>query len=183
MSGRMKRRSTDLQNMKAPKIVSSEHLAQDQGWELSEYEYGLIVAHNAFTRWMARCLAAVVGHSNFSALDVLVLHNVNHRGRAKRLSDICFVLNIEDQHTVTYALKKLVAEGLVEGERRGKERYYATTEQGAETCQRYRELREVCLLETLHSTDSDSEELRRLAAVLRGMSGLYDQAARSVASV
>ncbi|MBB3713722.1 putative MarR family transcription regulator [Limimaricola variabilis] len=182
MSGRMKR-GADAQDRKTPKIVSSEHLAQDEGWELSEYEYGLIVAHNAFTRWMARCLAAVVGHSNFSALDVLVLHNVNHRGRPKRLSDICFVLNIEDQHTVTYALKKLVAEGLVEGERRGKERYYATTEHGAEICQKYRQLREICLLDTLHSMDSDSEELRRLATVLRGMSGLYDQAARSVASV
>lgn len=182
MSGRTKR-STGGQNMKAHKIVSSEHLAQDEGWELSEYEYGLIVAHNAFTRWMARCLAAVVGHSNFSALDVLVLHNVNHRGRSKRLSDICFVLNIEDQHTVTYALKKLVAEGLVEGERRGKERYYTTTEHGAEICQKYRQLREICLLDTLNSMDSDSEELRRLATVLRGMSGLYDQAARSVASV
>ncbi|SDE77914.1 winged helix DNA-binding protein [Limimaricola pyoseonensis] len=171
------------QGPRAQKIVSSEHLAQHEGWELSEYEYGLIVAQNAFGRWMTRCLAAVVGHSNFGALDVLVLHNVNHRGRAKRLSDICFVLNIEDQHTVTYALKKLVAEGLVAGERRGKERYYATTEKGAEVCQKYRELREICLLDTLHSMESDNEELRRLATVLRGMSGLYDQAARSVASV
>ena len=75
MSGRMKR-GADAQDRKTPKIVSSEHLAQDEGWELSEYEYGLIVAHNAFTRWMARCLAAVVGHSNFSALDDLELESL-----------------------------------------------------------------------------------------------------------
>ncbi|WP_334062930.1 winged helix DNA-binding protein [Limimaricola cinnabarinus] len=174
---------TEAQGARLQKIVSSEHLADDENWELSEYEYGLIVAQNAFSRWMTRCLAAVVGHSNFGALDVLVLHNVNHRGRAKRLSDICFVLNIEDQHTVTYALKKLVAEGLVAGERRGKERFYATTELGAESCRKYRDLREACLIDTLRSMESDAEELRRLGRVLRGMSGLYDQAARSAASV
>ena len=46
------------------------------------------------------------GRKGLGPLDVLVLHSVNHRGRAKTLSDICLVLNIEDTHTVTYALKK-----------------------------------------------------------------------------
>jgi len=165
------------------KIVSSEHLAQVDGWQLSEYEYGLIVAHNAFTRWMVRCITAVVGHGNFNPLDVLVLHNVNHRRRPKRLGDITFVLNIEDQHTVTYALKKLTKAGLVESERRGKERFYRTTNEGIRVCGAYRDLRKRCLLDTFLTMEREADDLRHIADLLRGLSGLYDQAARAASSV
>lgn len=164
-------------------IVSSEHLAQTDGWQVSEYEYGLIVAYNAFSRWMTRCMAAVVDSSDFNPLDILVLHNINHRGRAKRLADIAFVLNIEDQHTVNYALKKLARADLVQSERRGKERFYMTTEEGRRVCASYGELRDRCLLETVRSLESDPDELRRIATLLRGLSGFYDQAARAVSSV
>lgn len=164
-------------------IVSSQHLALTDGWQLSEYEYGLIVAYNAFSRWMSRCMAAVAGRSDFGPLDVLVLHNVNHRGRPKRLGDICFVLNIEDQHTVNYALKKLDKAGLVEGERRGKERFYSTTEAGARLCEDYAKLRALCLLDPVSSLEGDAQELRHTAMLLRGLSGVYDQAARAASSV
>ena len=39
---------------------------------------------------------AAAGVRDLTFLDVLVVHHVNHRGRAKRLADICFVLNVED---------------------------------------------------------------------------------------
>ena len=32
------------------RIVSSRHLADGEGWELSELEFGLIIAFNAFSR-------------------------------------------------------------------------------------------------------------------------------------
>ncbi|WP_413206625.1 winged helix DNA-binding protein [Rhodospirillum sp. A1_3_36] len=164
-----------------PMIVSSDHLASTAAWRLSEYEYGLIVAFNAFSRWMTRCMAAA-GFTDFSPLDILVLHNCNHRKRAKRLSDICFVLNIEDQHTVNYSLKKLMKAELVESKRRGKEKFYLSTEKGAQTCQEYRDLRERCLVDTIRSMDADGKDLSRMATLLRGLSGIYDQAARAVSS-
>ena len=163
-------------------IVSSQHLAQSEGWQVSEYEYGLIVAYNAFSRWMTRCMSAVVGNSDLNPLDILVLHNVNHRGRAKRVADVAFVLNIEDHHTVNYALKKLVRADLVQSERRGKERFYTTTDGGSRVCTVYAELRERCLLDTVRSLESDLDELRNIATVLRGLSGFYDQAARAASS-
>ena len=111
-------------------IVSSEHLTSPDSWHLSEFEYGMIIAHHAFSRWMVRCMNAA-GYSDFSPLDVLVLHNVNHRQREKRLVDICFVLHIEDSHTVNYSLKKLIKLNLIQKEKRGKEIFYSTTEEGA----------------------------------------------------
>lgn len=163
-------------------IVSSEHLASEEGWQLSEFEYGLIIASNAFQRWMIRCMAAT-GFRDFGPLDVLVLHNVNHRSRAKRLVDICFMLNIEDQHTVNYALKKLVKAKLVSRERRGKEIFYRTTDAGGEVCRKYRDVRELCLTSAFKQMDTENADVRATAEMLRLMSGLYDQAARAASSL
>ncbi len=162
-------------------IVSSEHLSRSSQ-ELSEFEFGLIIAGHAFDRWMVRCMTAS-GYPELGALDVLVLHSVNHRERAKRQADICLVLNVEDTHTVTYALKKLGRLGLVAGEKQGKETFFRTTESGREACSRYAEIREACLVDSLSSMGIEREEISRLAGLLRAMSGLYDQAARSAASL
>lgn len=165
------------------RIVSSAHLAEGGAPVLSEFEYGLIIAGNAFNRWIVRCMAAT-GYPDFSTLDVLVLHSVNHRARDKRLADICFVLNIEDTHLVSYALKKLVRSKLVEATKRGKETVYGPTREGAEACARYRAVRESCLVETVRALGSfDDKEIASVARFLRALSGLYDQAARSATSL
>ncbi len=163
-------------------IVSSEHLTTPDSWHLSEFEYGMIIAHNAFSRWMTRCMSAA-GHTDFSPLDVLVLHNVNHRNREKRLVDICFVLHVEDQHTVNYSLKKLVKVGLVEKEKRGKEIFYSTTEEGSEVCDKYRKIRERCLTSVYVNLEQSGDSVSETASLLRLLSGLYDQASRAAASL
>ncbi|WOI57403.1 winged helix DNA-binding protein [Palleronia sp. LCG004] len=163
------------------RIVSSRHLAEGPCWEMSELEYGLIVAHNAFYRWMAKCMAAA-GMEGLSPLEILVLHNTNHRDRAKRVGDICFLLNIEDTHTVTYALRKLVKLDLLTAEKRGKEVFYITSSEGRDLCDRYRTLRQQCFLQGLPPSDMEGEVLRDAAALLRRLSGQYDQASRAAAS-
>jgi len=50
-------------------------------------------------------------------------------------------------------------------------------------CVRYRDIRERCLLSSLDALHLDREDLSRLAGLLRALSGLYDQAARSAASL
>ena len=164
-------------------IVSSAHLVSGQSPELNEFEFGLIVASNAFHRWVVRCMTAA-GLEDLAALDVLVLHTVNHRDREKRLTDICFVLNIEDQHLITYSLKKLSRLNLVARRRCGKETFYTTTDAGRAACQRYRDVREACLTETLTALGlADNRDIGDSARLLRALSGLYDQAARAATSV
>ena len=128
------------------RIVGSAHLVSDEAAELSEFEFGLITAGNAF------------------------------------------VLNIEDTHTVTYALKKLQRLGLVESTRQGKESFWRVSAEGAAACQRYREVREACLLEVFQAfagerRDGLNAEIGGSADLLRALSGLYDQAARAAASL
>jgi predicted MarR family transcription regulator len=168
-----------------PRILSSSHLAEGDWAGLSELEFGLIVAGHAFDRWIVRCMAAA-GVPDLAVTDVLVLHHVHHRDRGKKLADICFTLNYEDSHVVSYALRKLANLGLVAGEKIGKEVFWSTTALGGETVRRYREVRDRCLLgsatETLGAGESRAG-LAELAGMLRALSGLYDQAARAAASL
>jgi predicted MarR family transcription regulator len=163
-------------------IVSSAHLVSPQSAELSEFEFGLIVAGNAFHRWIAHCMSAA-GLKDLTPLDVLVLHHVTHRARDKRLADICFIMNVEDTHLINYALKKLQNLGVVVGSKNGKEVTYASTELGRGYVQRYREIREACLINALKADDSLNRDIGELARLLRVLSGMYDQAARAAASL
>lgn len=150
--------------------------------ELSELEFGLIMASNAFNRWIVRCMAAA-GEAGLSPIEVQILHSVNHRGRSKRLADICLVLNIEDTHVVAYAIRKLESRALVRSGRAGKEKTVAITAAGEAACLAYREIREAALVRTVRELGVDAAQVSRLAALLRALSGQYDQAARSAASL
>lgn len=167
---------------RASPIVSSAHLAESGMPELSEMEFALTIANNAFQRWIVRGLVAS-GVADASPVDVLVLHMLHHRARPKRLADICLMLNLEDTHVVTYALKKLEKAGLVVSSRKGKEKFAEVTQEGRELCERYREVREQCLLASMERLNVDSEDVAKLAGLLRALSGLYDQAARAATSL
>ena len=171
--------------------MSSSHLVSEKAVELSEVEYGLIVASNAFGMWVVKAMSAALAEMDQSAdlgvLDILCLHSVNHRGRAKKLADICFKLNVEDSHTVNYALKKLVKYRLVQSEKHRKELFYGTTQKGQALCMAYRDVRESCLVDEYAAFNgrggkSNAASLSEVARHLRLLSGLYDQAARSATS-
>ncbi len=174
------------------RIVSSSHLVSEKAAELSEVEYGLIVGWNAFGNWMVKAMATAVaevgtrdtGETDLAVLDILCLHSVNHRERPKKLADICFKLNVEDSHTVNYALKKLIKMKLVSSKKHGKEVFYATTASGVDLCLKYRAVRESCLVDGFADFyGGKGAELGEVARQLRLLSGLYDQAARSATNL
>jgi predicted MarR family transcription regulator len=163
-------------------IVSSAHLVSPRSSEMSEFEFGLIVAGNAFHRWIVHCMSAA-GLKDLMPLDVLVLHHVTHRARNKRLADICFIMNVEDTHLINYSLKKLQNLGVVVSSKSGKDVTYSSTDTGREAVERYRAIRESCLIDALNADDGLNRDIGELARLLRVLSGIYDQAARSAASL
>ena len=163
-------------------VVSAEHLATGAMPPLSEIEFALNIANNAYQRWMVRATCAS-GISTLAATDILVLHQVNHRDRDKTLADLCLVLNIEDTHLVNYSIKKLAGLRLIKTGKRGKEKTVAITAKGCDACQRYRDIREGLLVGSIKSLGLDEQQLSALAALLRSLSGQYEQAARSAASL
>lgn len=163
-------------------IVSSAHLAAGGSPALSEAEFGLILAVHAFERWIVRCMAAS-GIANLSPLEVLILHIVRHRDRPKPCADISLILDIEEAHVASYALRKLEGAGLVKMRRAGKEKLVEATAAGIEACTRYTAIREQLLVKPLRSSGPSEEILSEVGEVLRAVSGYYNQAARSAATV
>ena len=178
----VKKRGPAPSSSPAQPIVSSAHLVSPRSAEMSEFEFGLIVAGNAFHRWIAHCMSAA-GLKELTPLDVLVLHHVTHRARDKRLADICFIMNVEDTHLINYSLKKLQTLGVVASSKSGKEVTYAATPLGQQYVERYREIRESCLMDALGADDGMNRDIGELARLLRVLSGMYDQAARAAASL
>lgn len=168
--------------VKVGPVVSAEHLASGAMPALSEIEFALNIANNAYQRWMVRASAAS-GFASLSATDILVIHSINHRDREKTLADLCLVLNVEDTHLVNYSIKKLASLGLVKTGRRGKEKTAKITADGRAACERYRQIREALLVESVKSLGLDESEVSHIATVLRALSGQYEQAARSAASL
>jgi predicted MarR family transcription regulator len=162
-------------------IVSSAHLASGGSPALSEVEYSLTLAANAFQRWMVRCAAAA--GVPLSPLEILILHSVRHRDRPKRFLDILLVLHIEDTHLANYAVRKLVKAGLVTTHREGKEKVVAVTEAGISFCERYKQLREQLLVQTVVARGITEKKLSEVATVLRLLSGDYSQATRAAATL
>lgn len=182
----MTRKTTSIpkiaMQVESARIVSSAHLVSPKSSEMSEFEFGLIVAGNAFHRWIAHCMSAA-GLKDLTPLDVLVLHHVTHRARDKRLADICFIMNVEDTHLINYSLKKLQNLSVVVSNKSGKDVTYASTELGRQHVERYREIRESCLINALNANEGLNRDIGELARLLRLLSGIYDQAARSAASL
>jgi len=152
-------------------------IASAQSRELSEFEFSLIILMFGFQRWVVNCLEAAQ-FRGLGALDVLVLHAVNHRARGRRISEICMVLNVDDTHLVTYALKKLVAAELVQVSARGRERHYETTPMGDRACMEYRRVRETFLIPALSWLSGERNVVRDAGAFMRTMTAIYDQAGR-----
>jgi predicted MarR family transcription regulator len=175
-------RGKSLQDSLHQPVVSSAHLAAGESPALSELEFGLILAVHAFDRWIVRCMAAS-GVSNLSALEVLILHIVRHRDRPKPFADIALILDIEEIHVVTYALRKLENAGLVSTKRDGKEKLVAATRRGVDVCTRYAAVREQLLVKPLRSSGPSEAVLSEVGETLRTISGHYNQAARSAATV
>ena len=166
----------------SPLLVSSAHLAAGSLPSLSEVEFSVTLFVSAYHRWMARCMAAA-GMPNLSPLDVLILHTVRHRDRAKRMADIALVLDIEEAHLATYSVRKLEGLGLVATQRSGKEKLVSITPAGINLCTSYGGLREEILVKAVQETGLPVSQLSEIAFGLRLLSGTYSQAARSAATI
>jgi predicted MarR family transcription regulator len=163
-------------------LVSSAHLAAGSIPPLSELEFSVTLFVSAYHRWMARCMAAA-GMPQMSPLDVLILHTVRHRDRPKRMADIALVLDIEEVHLATYAIRKLEGMDLVATKRSGKEKLVSITPEGVALCSRYAALREEILVAAVSTSGLSQERLSDAAALLRLLSGTYGQAARAAATI
>lgn len=155
--------------------------AGSAGLATSEFEISMIVFWHTFSRWVERCGQAA-GVEGLSTFDLLILHFLRLRRRPLRAVDIGFALSIEDQHLVSYSLRKLLRLALVASEKNGKEILYTTTPKSENSFRRYVEVRQRLLISAIEMMQSPGYDMTALGGMLRALSGIYEQAARAAAS-
>jgi len=111
--------------------------------ELSEFEFGLMIASEAFNRWVVRCMGArgCATSPPWTWWSSTVSITRTREAAQRHL----FRPQYRGCHLVTYALKKLVAwSGRAQPARKDRVRDHGG---GRDMCSRYRKVRDACLIE------------------------------------
>lgn len=165
-----------------PALDRRWHLAQtEHEVNLSELEFALMRVERAFERWESECFAAASGQS-VSGSENALLHVIRLHDRAKPLKDLVRLTNRDDIPNLQYALRKLIKLGLVRQSGARSNAVYDVTEAGRQVTDRYAQLRAQLLTEFTGSVTGFDQQLRQSTQTLNLLSGIYDQAARIVAT-
>lgn len=148
---------------------------------LSEFELSLTILWNSVKRWMNQRSkeGALNGLSN---LDVFLMHLLVYRDRQLGANDLAFALSIDDMHLVSYSLKKLVRMEAITSTKIGKEVFYQAADKAKAHYREFLEDRSRYLEPALAHLSYGDYTLDSLAQLLRALSGIYEQAARTAAS-
>ncbi len=148
---------------------------------LSELELSLTILWNSVKRWMNQ--RSKEGELNgLSDLDVYLMHLLVYRDRQLRANDLAFALSIDDMHLVSYSLKKLVRIEAISSTKIGKEVFYKAAEKAKRHYREFLDDRKRFLEPALNHLSYGDYDLESLTQLLRALSGVYEQAARTAAS-
>jgi len=163
--------------------AKSWHLSEDSDdAAVTDFEFALMQVYEAYQRY-AVALARLVGESELNFNEVVVLHVVRMQERAKDAATIAQLINREDLPNVLYNLRKLVSLGLVEKVKNGTGTLFKVTDRGWRETQRYADLRNQVLLDAFSRTPNMVQRMADVEWTLDLMAGMYDAAAREVASI
>ena len=148
---------------------------------LSEFELSLTILWNSVKRWMSQ--RSTEGTLNsLSNLDVFLMHLLVYRDRQLRANDLAFALAIDDMHVVSYSLKKLVRMEAITSTKIGKVVFYQAADKAKAHYREFLEDRADYLEPALNHLSYGDYDLESLAQLLRALSGIYEQAARTAAA-
>ncbi|MGE4409303.1 MAG: winged helix DNA-binding protein [Sphingobium sp.] len=158
------------------------HLARNRHEvNVTELEFSMMRVGEAFSRWESECLAAASGLGATGSENAL-LHVIRLHDRPKPLKELARLTNRDDIPNLQYALRKLAKLGLIRQEGGKSNAVYSVTDWGREVTERYARLREELLIEFTQVIKGIDERLQQATRTLNLLSGIYEQAARVVAT-
>lgn len=165
--------------------------AVDRSWHLAsnalevdvtELEYALMRAFEAFGRWQGECLASVIDLVA-SGPENAMLHIIRMHDRPKTIKDLARLANREDIPNMQYSLRKLIGAGLVVRNGSGRSGVtYSVTDKGREVTDRYADVRASLLIKAVQTVPNLTGRMREAASTLDLLTGIYEQAARTAAT-
>lgn len=172
-------------NPSASRLDRRWHLAtEEHEIAVTELEYALMRAAEAFTRWQSEALASITGLP-VSGSDNAILHIIRMKDRPKSIRDIARLMNRDDIANIQYTIRKLTKAGLIEKDNSDDKRNtvsYSITQRGREVTDDFTALRRDLLLSVTRSVDGLDNRLNDASRTLDLLSGIHEQAARIAAT-
>lgn len=154
---------------------------EEEGQSLSELELALTILWNSVKRWMGqRSKTGVL--NGLSDLDVFLMHFLVYKNQQLRANDLAFALSIDDMHLISYSLRKLVRMDAISSTKIGKEVFYKAADKAKEHYQEFLDDRRDFLEPAMKHLNYGEYDVASLVQLLRALSGVYEQAARTAAS-
>jgi predicted MarR family transcription regulator len=158
------------------------HLARNaHETDVTELEFALMRVSEAFVRWQSECITAASGLV-MSGGENALLHVIRLHERPKPLKELARLTNRDDIANLQYSLRKLIKFGLIEQHGARNSAVYSATERGRQVTDRYAALRAELLIEITRTISGGDERLSQATQMLNLFTGLYEQAARVVAT-
>lgn len=169
------------QSETARKLVHHSHLSMVDSEDCyAEFELALHHIWEAFSRWSSE-VHGFVSNEQMPVHDVSVLQVIRMNERPKSAADIGKFLNRDDSANILYGLRKLERAGLIE--KTGgpvRQTAYRVTDRGREVTDQYAAIRHRLLLDNIEAVNGSAAMIEQLTKNIWFLSGLYEQAARTV---
>jgi predicted MarR family transcription regulator len=164
-------------------LYRQTHLSQEDETAFIEFEFALHHLGEAFGRWSSELHAHVSGQV-MPVQDVSLLQVVRMKDCPKSAAEIGKYLNRTDSANVLYGLRKLEKAGLIEkSPGPPRETTYQVTPAGRDVTDRYAAKRRELLLGLVDRLSQSGDMFEGVNKTLWLMSGLYEQAARTVSVI
>ncbi len=166
----------------ARSLLHHSHLAQTSSEDaFIEFEFALHHIAESFGRWSSTLHDYVSGET-LPVQDVSVLQTVRMNERPKSAAEIGKFLNRDDSSNILYSLRKLDKAGLIrKSGGSSRQTTYQVTDLGRDVTDRYAAMRREVLLPSIDRLAGSVEDVSALTRALWQISGLYEQAARTMA--
>jgi predicted MarR family transcription regulator len=163
-------------------LLHHSHLAQSSSEDaFIEFEFALHHIGESFGRWSSTLHDYVSGEA-LPVQDVSVLQTVRMNERPKSAAEIGKFLNRDDSSNILYSLRKLDKAGLIrKSGGSSRQTTYQVTDLGRDVTDRYAAMRREILLPSIDRMAGSVEDVTALTRSLWQISGLYEQAARTMA--
>ncbi len=173
-----------MDKRRIPTLNRRWHLAQDEHeMELSDFEYAALRFAAAFNRWNETAARTVSG-LQLTATELNLLHVVRMQDRPKGAALIAMLLNRDDHSNIQYALRKLRSLELIHTcagtSRKGFD--YAVTPKGRRLTDDHSHVARDIVYPATRAIEAVDERLVHAAQLLGLMTGIFDEAARVVAT-
>ena len=161
-------------------LYRQTHLSREDETAFIEFEFALHHIVEAFGRWSTELHAHVSGQA-MPVQDVSLLQIVRMKDTPKSAAEIGKYLNRTDAANVLYGLRKLEKAGMIEkSPGPPRETTYQVTPAGRDITDRYAAERRELLLSLIDRLSGSGDMFSAVNKTLWLMSGLYEQAARTV---